>query len=249
MLLWEVYVDVSVHSSLSFSLASHNGTDLFLVSLPVRTSSSSQAHSTQPILQDMDWQPEPPNPPFTSRRASSSSSLQGYFNSPFSSPSRSRNASPPPGIGHGQASGDSTVSLTVNYLPNKFSNPTLASAGARRRNRMAMAKGRRDLSPGEGIVPKMGGGIDAFRSGESRIGGPGDEDDEMEVEDGSGSRRFQKGTREKGHKKLRWNRFKWVLFCTNLTVCRFLIFFFSERLMQGSCSSPYTALLRSLSAF
>ena len=195
----------------------------FLGSLSVRSSYSSQAHSTQAILQqqDMDWQLEPPNPPFTSRRASSSSSLQGDFgNSPFSSPSRSRNASPPPGASHAQASGDSSVSLTVNYLPTKFSNPTLASTGARRRNRLALGKGRRDSSPGAGIVPKMGGGIEAFRSGESRIGGPGDEDDENEVEDGSSGRWFQKGTGKKGHKTLRWNRFKWALLCSNIVVGR-----------------------------
>lgn len=248
MLLWKVYVDVSSPPSFCFSpFPCTTGLTFFLGSLPVRSSTSSQAHSTQPMLRDMDRQLEPPNPPFTSKRASSSSSLQGYFNSPFSSPSRSRNASPPPGIGHGQASGDSSVSLTVNYLPNKFSNPTLASAGARRRNRMAVGKGQRDSSPGD-FMPKMGGGVDAFRSGEPRIGGPGDEDDEMEVEDGSGSRWFKKGTGTKGPKKLRWNRFKWVLFCTNLMVCRHDIFL-SEWLIQGSCSSRYTALLPSLSAF
>ncbi|KIM37026.1 hypothetical protein M413DRAFT_448751 [Hebeloma cylindrosporum] len=115
-----------------------------------------------------------------------------------------------------QTTANSSVSLTINYLPNKFSNPSLASAGARRRNHMAIRKGQRDASPGEGIMPKMGGGVEAFRSGEARIGGPGDEDDEMEVEDGSGSRWFKRRTRKKGHKKLRWNKFKWAIFCTNL---------------------------------
>jgi len=63
----------------------------------------------------------------------------------------------------------------------------------------------------------MGGGVDAFRSGEARIGGPGDDDDdEMEVENGSGGRLFRKGTGKS--KKMRWNMFKWVLFCTNLVV-------------------------------
>jgi len=201
----------------------------------------------------MDWQLEPPNAPFTSRRASSSSSLQGDFsNSPFSSPSRSRNASPPPGTSHAQASGDTSVSLTVNYLPTKFSNPVLASAGARRRNRVALGKGRRDSSPGAGIVPKMGGGIEAFRSGEARIGGPGDEDDdENEVEDGSSGRWFQKGTRKKGHKKLRWNRFKWALFCANIVVRCSDIFPLRVAIYKRFffCSSRYIAPLHSLSAF
>lgn len=113
---------------------------------------------------------------------------------------------------------------------------------------MALGKGRRDSSPEPGVVPKMGGGVDAFRSGESRIGGPGDEDDEMEVEGGSQSRWFKTGTKKKGHEKLRWNKFKWVLFCSNLMVFRSDISL-SRWLIQRSCSSRYTALLPSLSAF
>jgi hypothetical protein len=116
--------------------------------------------------------------------------------------------------------------LAVNYLPKKFSNPSLT--GPRRRNIRTTGKGRRDYNPGVGVVPKMGGGVDAFRSGEARIGGPGDgDDDEMEAENESGRRWFRKGTGEKGNKKMRWNRFKWVLFCTNLMVCRSFSFWLS----------------------
>ena len=70
-------------------------------------------------------------------------------------------------------------------------------------------------------MPKIGGGVDAFRSGEARIGGPeDDDDDEVQVENGSGRRWFRKGAGKQGNKKLRWNRFKWVLFCANLLVRR-----------------------------
>ena len=43
-------------------------------------------------------------------------------------------------------------------------------------------------------VPKRGGGLDAFRSGEARM-------------EGSGA------------KKLRWTKFKWIIFVTNTLVC------------------------------
>ncbi|KAG6819857.1 hypothetical protein H0H93_007943 [Arthromyces matolae] len=93
----------------------------------------------------------------------------------------------------------SGVSLTVNYLPHKFSN-TLLSPGPRKR------KGKN----GTPRVPKRGGGVEAFRSGEARVAGENDEDYDGVSGDFFGAQR--------GTKKLRWNKFKWVLFVSNTLV-------------------------------
>ncbi|KAH0580930.1 hypothetical protein H2248_012083 [Termitomyces sp. 'cryptogamus'] len=92
----------------------------------------------------------------------------------------------------------SSVSLTVNYLPSKFSSTLLTPGGSATRKRKS-TKGI------ESIVPKRGGGVDAFKSGESRMGVPGDDDyDNI-------------WTNQKDRKtRLRWNRFKWVLFFANI---------------------------------
>lgn len=90
----------------------------------------------------------------------------------------------------------SSVSLSVNYLPSKFSNGMLVHP----RNR----KSKKGLTPG---YPKMGGGVEAFRTGEARMGG------ENEDEGGVPTRKSWFGARP--NKKLRWNRFKWVLFTAN----------------------------------
>ncbi|EDR03560.1 tetraspanin Tsp2 family [Laccaria bicolor S238N-H82] len=90
----------------------------------------------------------------------------------------------------------SSVSLSVNYLPSKFSNSMLAYP----KNR----KSKKGINPG---YPKMGGGVEAFRTGEARMGG------ENEDEDGVPTRKSWFGARP--NKKLRWNRFKWVLFTAN----------------------------------
>jgi hypothetical protein len=160
----------------------------------------------------------PPNPPFN-RNESSASSLQGddanryRYSSPVSSRSRSRNSfSAPDGSGPGLSTADSNVSLTVNYLPSKFSNPQLVQ---RRRRPHRSSKGRGDLTPGAGVMPKMGGGVEAFRSGEARMSGVNDDDDDDHhgVEDGSSAGWAKKSPR---HGKPRWNKFKWTLFFTNL---------------------------------
>jgi len=53
-------------------------------------------------------------------------------------------------------------------------------------------------------IPKRGGGLDAFRSGEARMGGANDED-------------YGFGAAAGGSKKrLRWNKFKWILFFANI---------------------------------
>ena len=88
------------------------------------------------------------------------------------------------------------TSLSVNYLPSKFS-ANILSGGIKRR------KGKGGDIP----LPKTGGGREAFRANESRM--PGDGDDDYDgVSFGQNAR--------KG--RLRWNRFKWVLFISNLVV-------------------------------
>ena len=75
-------------------------------------------------------------------------------------------------------------------------------------------------------VPKMGGGIDVFRSGEARMGGEGDEDDDEDEEDNGDDKRYSKRWFVRGRKlnsqphnrKLRWNKFKWILFVSNIIV-------------------------------
>ncbi|KAG6888182.1 hypothetical protein C0995_010026 [Termitomyces sp. Mi166 len=93
----------------------------------------------------------------------------------------------------------SSVSLTVNYLPSKFSTTLLTPGGSATRKR----KGAKGIDP---IVPKRGGGVEAFRSGESRMGGPGDDDYD----------RVWLGPTKGKKTRLRWNRFKWVLFFANV---------------------------------
>lgn len=93
----------------------------------------------------------------------------------------------------------SDVSLTINYLPSKFSSGLLSPGGPRKRR----GKGGFD---GSG-VPKRGGGVDAFRSGEARIPGMHDEDDDDDPQFG------------KKEKRLRWTKFKWILIVSNTLVC------------------------------
>ncbi|KAF9535302.1 hypothetical protein CPB83DRAFT_841540 [Crepidotus variabilis] len=75
-----------------------------------------------------------------------------------------------------ESSGQGTaLSLSLNYVPSKFSGSIL-SGGSR-------------LRAGKGLPLKRGGGVDAFRANESRLA--------------SGSRR------------LKWNKFEWILIFTN----------------------------------
>lgn len=71
---------------------------------------------------------------------------------------------------------------------------------------MHKRKGKGVLESAE--VPKRGGGREAFRTGESRMPGAGDED-----YDGVMPRRAGKTK-----PRLRWNRFKWTLFAANTLV-------------------------------
>jgi len=77
--------------------------------------------------------------------------------------------------------------------------------GARKR------KGARKGDPTDPMVPKRGGGVEAFRSGEARMPGEGDDDYDGVWFGGKGSAAGPK-------KKLRWNKFKWMLFLANILV-------------------------------
>jgi hypothetical protein len=94
------------------------------------------------------------------------------------------------------------LSLSVNYLPAKFSRPHSPGVHQRR-------KGEKDP---DDFIPKQGGGREAFRSNEARMPGAGDDD----YDGVTGSWRGKHGP--KG--RLRWNKFKWVLFCANLLVSK-----------------------------
>ncbi|KAG5727432.1 hypothetical protein E4T56_gene11917 [Termitomyces sp. T112] len=141
----------------------------------IANSTISQAASTRPMLAHTAMANQlAPNTPFAP------SGSQTSLNSP---------------LGKNATTDSSAVSLTVNYLPHKFSN-TLLSPGPRKR------KGK----DGAGM-PKRGGGVEAFKSGEARIPGENDEDYDGVSGDFFGARH--------GKKKLRWNKFKWFLFASN----------------------------------
>ncbi|KIM40810.1 hypothetical protein M413DRAFT_168446 [Hebeloma cylindrosporum] len=72
------------------------------------------------------------------------------------------------------------LSLSLNYLPTKFSSSIISPGGARFRKN---AKGD-DIN-----LPKRGGGLEAFKTGEARM--------------------------PQGKMRLRWNKFKWIIFFMN----------------------------------
>ena len=119
--------------------------------------------------------------------------------------------------GYPLGSKESSVSLTVNYLPTKFSSGNLnlmvTGVGVGPRRRQAPNANRKSKS----FMPKMGGGVDAFRSGEARMGGPDDDDEDNStaMEDGAGTGKDKKAI---GPGQLKWNKFKWVMFFANLAV-------------------------------
>jgi hypothetical protein len=97
----------------------------------------------------------------------------------------------------------SQTSLSVNYLPSKFSNRLLSPAVARRRKTAKVPAG----------LPKRGGGVEAFKRGEARMPGENDED-----YDGVSSGWFGGKGAAPVYSKLRWTKFKWTLFIANTFV-------------------------------
>lgn len=96
---------------------------------------------------------------------------------------------------------DSVNSLSVNYVPSKFSS-TVLSGGPKRRKHWK--NGSIDAA-----LPKLGGGRGAFRKDESRMPREGEEDDEDE---GGITLHVPNG---RAKPRMRWNRFKWALFISN----------------------------------
>lgn len=102
-----------------------------------------------------------------------------------------------------KGSGTSSISLSVNYLPTKFSSSMLSPSNPRKR------KGGK---PDDLSIPKRGGGVEAFKSGEARI--PGENDDDY---DGVSSGWFGADHKNgRAPRKLHWNRFKTTLFFANV---------------------------------
>lgn len=117
--------------------------------------------------------------------AASSSPLTG---TPLSS--RPSSTDPLKGNPESRANG----SLSVNYLPTKFSSSLLVPPGGPRRRRHA--KGG----------PKRGGGVGAFKEGEARMPSAAEEDyDGVDLSH----------VRELGQRKMKWNKFKWTLLAAN----------------------------------
>jgi hypothetical protein len=97
-------------------------------------------------------------------------------------------------------------SLATNYVPTKFSTPPIG--GVRKRNRIpGMGAGG---SGADGNARKQGGGREAFGNNEARMPGSDDVDydgvDDVNI------------FRNSGRRTLRWNKFKWTLFLTNIVV-------------------------------
>ncbi|KAG6906389.1 hypothetical protein DXG01_014155 [Tephrocybe rancida] len=104
---------------------------------------------------------------------------------------------------------ETDLSLTANDLLLKFAHTPLLPGASHSRKR----KGRKSEMNG----PKRGGGVESFRSGEARM--PGQEDDGY---DGVQGRVFGKdGAGKKG--KLRWNKFKWILFFANILLTAYTL--------------------------
>lgn len=99
------------------------------------------------------------------------------------------------------AGGNTPMSLSVNYLPSKFSRPLSPNSGIYKRKN---AKGGPTTA-----LPKQGGGREAFKSGEARMPGENDED-----YDGVNGGIFG----GKNRRSLRWNKFKIIIFVMNLCV-------------------------------
>ncbi|KAF8679618.1 Tetraspanin tsp2 [Rhizoctonia solani] len=89
-----------------------------------------------------------------------------------------------------------SASLSINYVPAKFSRPH--------------SPGIHNRKGAKGAEPKRGGGLDAFGQGHNRMADRDDEDYEG-VQFGSGP-----GWSSNKKPRLRWNRFKWILFILNI---------------------------------
>jgi len=149
--------------------------------------SSPFAHPRNMAVNDL----APPNAPFAAggnRRPNSFASSVGS-----ASPSAS------------QKNFRDSQSLSINYVPAKFSRPH--SPGIHH---------RKNAKPGE---PKRGGGLDAFGQGHNRMADRDDEDYEG-VQFGSNAAGWS-GSNKKP--RLRWNKFKWILFVMNVCLTAYTL--------------------------
>jgi hypothetical protein len=164
----------------------------------------------------------PPSKDYRGDRPQESESYSSTLANAPVSPDYSRDGSPVPSdraTGH-LTTDISNLSLSVNYLPSKFSSGILVGKGEARRRPTTQ-----DSVDFLGM-PKMGGGVDAFKSGEARMGGEGDGNDDDHDHDGTARRWFVRGRKQDPQplkRKLRWNKFKWILFVAN-TMVSLLVF-------------------------
>ncbi|KAH7928306.1 hypothetical protein BV22DRAFT_210573 [Leucogyrophana mollusca] len=185
--VWSTYLDASRGRGRSPDYMDHRGGHSRRASsvLSHAQSTYSQAASTRHILADMSPL-EPPTAPFALGDDRSSN----------------------PGTPRLDPTGlPKDISLSVNYLPSKFSGALLSPSARRRKGKGS-----------DPIEPKRGGGREAFKSGEARMPAEGDED-----YDGVTGGWF--GGKEGGHTRprMRWNKFKWALFAGNLVLSAYAL--------------------------
>ncbi|CAK5283378.1 unnamed protein product [Mycena citricolor] len=179
-------------------------------SLPLARPGNARADTAQPLSwispEDFDSSTmfEPPRALAANSGSSRSQTPPSAFGRPMSSGARSR-ASSFAGLNENLFAGfnpenpRASTSLSINYLPTKFSG-AITSGGAKVRPRKRKAGLKR--------IPTMarGGGVDAFKRGEARM--PDDRDD-LQPHTG------RHGLLDKTDPHSRWTRFKWILFATN----------------------------------
>jgi len=163
-----------------------------------RTSVYSQANSTRPMLADWNDDGGRDSPQRGSYLAVPQPTSTTHLRSPDSAVSLGTTAR-----GDGVQTPSSAVSLSVNYLPSKFSSVLM--------NRKPNSRAGVEVQG----VPKRGGGLAAFKSGEARMGGA-----------------------------LRWTRFKWALLVANtlLTLYSFAGLIFC--LLLWTNSFPQSEIIR-----
>ncbi|KAF9237037.1 hypothetical protein BU15DRAFT_49255 [Melanogaster broomeanus] len=91
--------------------------------------------------------------------------------------------------------------LSLNYLPTKFSSGLLTPTPRRRKRK------------GDSQLQVRGGGREAFKSGEARMPNEGDEDYDGVTGGWFGGR---DGGQTRPRSRMRWTKFKWVLFVANI---------------------------------
>lgn len=151
---------------------------------------SASGHGHNAPMQQVEYQDQlliPPNLPFSEVTGGQYTGSQESQHSSYADLAalRERNRESRP----------ASLSLSVNYVPTKFTKLHAQGDWAHRR-------------------AKQGGGRDAFAANAPRMGDLGtvDDDEGLVFQVGKG------GLKAKHKPKLRWNRFKWILFVANSVV-------------------------------